>query len=87
MNELNTKDTSHKKAHGIPCPKCGCTKWKTSSARAVGPKIMRVRVCKTCDHRIRTGETMNSANAPRLYTRDPSTTKYSRRKKTVEPAL
>lgn len=84
MNELNAKDDGHhKKAHGIPCPKCGCTKWRTSSARPVGQKIMRIRVCTSCGHRIRTGETLNSANAPRMYTRDPVT----RCKTPVEPVL
>ena len=73
MNELNAKDDGHKKAHGIPCPKCSCTKWTSESGRAVGQKFIRVRVCKNCTHRIRTCETMNSASVPRLYARDPVT--------------
>jgi len=79
--EKNKKATTDpdKKPKGIPCPLCGGTRWRLWNTRKSGVRILRVRVCKVCNHRIRTSETLQSANAPRMFFRDPVT-----RKKTAE---
>ena len=59
--------------HGIPCPACGYRRLRRYSSRHIGNKIVRVRACVKCGHRVRTEEILQSKNAPRKFTRDPET--------------
>lgn len=45
---------------GISCPKCGNYRFKCWCVRQRPGKIVRVKTCRQCNHRIRTRETVES---------------------------
>lgn len=47
---------------GIACPKCGGIALPSWSTRRRKRGLVRVRRCKSCNHKVRTVESIESAN-------------------------
>ncbi len=47
-------------ASGVVCPRCGGTKWKVGETRPAPGRLLRFRVCKGCNKRVRTREVIEA---------------------------